>query len=174
MTTMASELDRRTRRRLLAAEGYLELEMFSQALRELQAISEVCETHTAWHLLKAEVLRAQADWHGALEEYRRCHADQPADLNVLMGLAWCYKRIGQLAQAIATMHDAHRVHPEVAVVLYNLSCYYALAERKTQALSWLGRALRMQPELRQLIPAETDFDPIRASPEFRKLLELSA
>ena len=72
------------------------------------------------------------------------------------------------------MHDAYLAHRETPVVLYNLSCYYALAGQKTQALSWLARALRMDADLRRLIPDETDFDPIRNEPEFIKLVELTA
>ncbi|NOX54523.1 MAG: hypothetical protein GXP27_08805, partial [Planctomycetes bacterium] len=42
-----------------------------------------------------------------------------------------------------------------------------LAGDKDGALRWLGRALRMDPSLRELIPEETDFDPLRNDPDFR-------
>ncbi len=157
-----------------AAEGYLALEMHEHALRELRAIPEPIGDAYDYHLLKAEAHRGLREWSAALEEFRCCQGEKPEDLGVLMGLAWCLKRTGELSQAISTMHDAYRAHPKTPVVLYNLSCYYALAGQKSQALSWLGRALRMEPGLRRLIPEETDFDPIRSAPEFRKLLELCA
>lgn len=174
MDTATQELDRRSQRKMLAAEGYLALEMYEHALRELQGVTEAARSHFSWHLLKAEAHRGLADWPLALEEFQRCHAEQPTDLAVLMGMAWCFKRIGQLSRAIAAMHDAYLAHREVAVVLYNLSCYYALGGQKTQALSWLARALRMDAGLRRLIPDETDFDPLRHEPEFLKLVELTA
>jgi tetratricopeptide (TPR) repeat protein len=90
-----------------------------------------------------------------------------------MGLAWCYKRTDQLAKSIEAMHQAYLAHRSEAIVLYNLSCYYSLAGNKEQALSWLGRALRMRPDLRQLIADETDFDPLRNDSDFQHLIHLS-
>lgn len=174
MSTATIAVDRRTQRRMQAAEGYLALEMHEHALRELRAVIDPGDERYKYHLLKAEAYRGLHDWSAAQEEFRYCQGEQPEDLGVLMGLAWCLKRTGELSQAISTMHDAYRAHPKTPVVLYNLSCYYALAGQKSQALSWLGRALRMEPGLRRLIPEETDFDPIRSAPEFQKLLELCA
>ena len=43
-------------------------------------------------------------------------------------------------------------------------------EAKTQALSWLGRALRMDASYRQLIDDESDFDPLRHDPDFQMIV----
>jgi len=56
-------------------------------------------------------------------------------------------------------------------VLYNLACYFALASDKVHALSWLGRAIRMESSLRELIPDETDFDSLRDDADFRLIVE---
>lgn len=175
-TTMASSAtvsNRKTMRLLQAAEGYLALDMFEHALRDLRGIADPSPARLSYHLLKAEAHRGLKQWSDALQEFQICHAERPEDLDVLMGLAWCYKRTDQLSQSIATMLDAYRAHPKTPVVLYNLACYYALARQKTQAVSWLARALRMDSDLRQLIPRESDFDPIRQEPEFQRLLELT-
>ncbi len=65
------------------------------------------------------------------------------------------------------MKDTYRVHRYEPIVLYNLACYLALAGEKEQALSWLGRSLRIQPSLRKLIPDDSDFDQLRHEPDFR-------
>ena len=161
-------------RHLRAAEGYLALEMYRHALKELRCITtNEGDLHTI-HLYKAEAYRGLQDWAAALAEFREYARTKPGDLSSLLGIAWCQKRLGELSEAIGTMHDAYQAHPREPVVLYNLSCYYALGGQTTQALSWLGRALRLQPDLRRLIEDETDFDPIRQSPQFLKLLELCA
>ena len=72
------------------------------------------------------------------------------------------------------MRIAYEHHPKVPIVLYNLSCYYALAGDKDHALSWLGRALRMNRSMVKLVPEETDFDALRNDPDFQHLLELSS
>jgi hypothetical protein len=53
-----------------------------------------------------------------------------------------------------------------------MSCYLALDGSREQALSWLGRALRMDRTLCKLVPGETDFDSLRNDSDFRHLLEL--
>ena len=61
--------------------------------------------------------------------------------------------------------------PDDAVLLYNLACYFALSDQKEAALSWLGRALRMDRQLHRLIPMEPDFDSLRSDPDFRFIIK---
>lgn len=170
---MALTLKQRLRR-LDAAEGYLLLNMTDHALAELDAIPDPEEARYEYHHLRGECFRARQDWAAALVEFERCYTLQPQDLDILMAKAWCCKRLDRLADAISTMHEAYEAHRDVPVVLYNLSCYYSLAGNKSQALSWLGRALRMERKLLQLIPGETDFAPLRNDPEFCRLLQLAS
>lgn len=164
----------RDQRHLTAAEGYLALGMYDHVLRELRVIADPGELQQTYRLLKAEAHQGLQEWSAALEEFELCALAEPRNLDALMGMAWCLKRLNQLSRAIAVMHDAYQSHSDVPVVLYNLSCYYALGRQRSQALSWLGRALRMEPGLRRLIDDETDFDPIRDTPEFQKLVSLLA
>ncbi|MBI1348292.1 hypothetical protein GC163_18615 [bacterium] len=166
--------DRKDQRRLERAEGYLMLGMAEQALKELRSIADPTADAYTYHHHRADAFRLLERYAESLDEFQTCQMLQPDEVDVFMGLAWCYKRLGQLAHAIATTHDAVQAHPDEPVLLYNLACYYALSGQKSQALSWLGRALRKAPQLRELIDDETDFNPIRESAEFRKLLELSA
>jgi tetratricopeptide (TPR) repeat protein len=162
----------RLERALTAAHGYLELELPQRALEELRPVCDPGEYAYEFHLLRAEIYRALADWPAALDDFRVCYDHRPKQLDILMGLAWCYKRVDRLPQAIAAMHEAYESHSDIPVVLYNLACYYALDRQKQQSLSWLGRALRKDRGLLTLIPAETDFDAIRHDPDFHRLMDL--
>ncbi len=169
---MAITLKQRMRR-LDAAEGYLLLNMADHAFAELRSIPDPGEAQYEYHRLLGECFRARHEWAAALAEFEHCHTLQPKDLDIFMAMAWCYKRLDRLPDAIDIMLEAYEGHREVPVVLYNLSCYYSLAGNKSQALSWLGRALRMERKLLQLIPDESDFAPLRNDPEFRRLLQLA-
>jgi Flp pilus assembly protein TadD len=153
-------------RRLEAAQGYLLLGMAEHAQRELATVTP-SERSGSWHGLQAEACRLLEDHDAAVLEYQRALADDPQNLELLNGLAWCLKRTERLPAAITAMLQAYGAHPKEASVLYNLACYYALAGDKTQALSWLGRALRMQPALTRLIPEDTDFSGLRTDPDFQ-------
>lgn len=161
-------------RRLLAAEGYLALNMPDHALRELAHIEDVGDERYNTCMLRGEALLMKEEKLQALDAFREAHLDKPTNLNALMRMAWCFKRIDQLPKAIDAMKLAYQFHKDVPVVLYNLACYYSLAGEKEEALSWLGRAFRMDRELLKLVPKETDFDPLRNDFDFQHLLALTS
>ena len=154
-------------RALEAAEGYLALDMPDHALRELVRLNDPDASRPALYALRGEALRQKEDWDQALKAYETVLADDPADVSVLMGMSWCYKRTDRLSRAIEATEQAYEAAPEEPIVLYNLACYHALNGDKSQALSWLGRALRMESSLRKLIPNESDFDRLRNDPDFQ-------
>jgi tetratricopeptide (TPR) repeat protein len=179
-------------RKLEAACGYLELNMPEHALRELGRITDWQAVALDFYRLRGEGLRALDRFEEALEAFGRALAIDPEDIVVLAGMAWCYKRTGQLPKAVETMEQAYQAHPKELIVLYNLACYFSLAGEKAQALSWLGRALRLEsslrkqhpegeqgfalwgfgqlePSLRERIAEEPDFDPLRNDPDFQYL-----
>ena len=157
---------------LEAARGYLALEMPDHALRELRRIDSSDEDLFEICCLQGESLRQKKEHEEALSAFNRALKERPDDLTVLMGMAWCFKRTGQLPHAISTMEQAYQASPKEPIVLYNLSCYFSLAGDKAQALSWLGRALRMEPSLRELIPDERDFDSRRNDPDFQFVIRI--
>lgn len=164
---MTSPATSRSRRALETAEGFILLSMCDAALRELDSIGSASQRTGQWYQLRGEALRTGQRHTEALEAFRRADTLQPDNLETLLGIAWCQKRIDQLSDAIETTLRAYRAYPREPVVLYNLACYFSLSGQKVQALSWLGRALRMEPGLRSLIPTETDFDPLRHDPDFQ-------
>ncbi|MBI3860940.1 MAG: tetratricopeptide repeat protein [Planctomycetia bacterium] len=162
---------RNRRLKLLAAcEGYTALGMYQHALESLGKIT--CDDGAVFdvNIRRGEVLRQLERHDEALVAFHRAFDDNPDDVDLLMAMAWCYKRTNQLPRAITSMEQAYRIAPKQPVILYNLSCYWSLAGNKMQSLSWLGRALRMDKGLRRLIDDESDFDPLRHDPDFQMIL----
>jgi len=164
---MTAQADRRRERSLRAAQGYLDLQMPDHALRELKAVRDPECCLFEINQLRAEALRQNNEHDEALAAFQKALDEKPSDLTTLLGMAWCYKRIDQLQRAVATMEEAYQTAPKEPIVIYNLACYFALSGDKTQALSWLGRALRMEGSLRKLIADESDFDSLRHDPDFQ-------
>lgn len=150
-----------------AAEGYLLLGMPQQALREVDSLRSAGAPLSDTCSIRAEALRDLGRFEEALLEYERADDDLPDQLETLLGMAWCLKRIDRLDEALDRMYRAYRAFPDEPIVLYNIACYLALAGEKSQSLSWLGRALRMEPELRKLIPDESDFNSLRDDSDFQ-------
>jgi tetratricopeptide (TPR) repeat protein len=163
----------RQRARLLKeADGYMMLEMYRHALDSLDQIRELQGIEFEVDFRRGDALRHLERYEDALMALHRAFDANPENVDLLMALAWCYKRTNQLPRAITSMEQAYRIAPKEPIVLYNLSCYWSLARNKQQALSWLGRALRMDQDLRHLIETESDFDSLRPDPDFQLLVGL--
>ncbi len=167
---MEDKVRSRRDRLLAAAEGYTMLGMYQHALASLDEIEGPDRVGFAASFLRGDVLRHMERHEEALVELHRAFEEKPDDVSLLMAMAWCYKRTNQLPRAITSMEQAYKISPKEAVILYNLSCYWSLAGNKTQSLSWLGRALRMDASFRDLIDDESDFDPLRHDPDFAMIV----
>ncbi|MDA0836050.1 MAG: tetratricopeptide repeat protein [Planctomycetota bacterium] len=162
-----------SKRNLEAARGYISLELPRLAQKELARIEDISQCAFDYHYLQGEAYRLRKEHEKALSHFSMAHDVSPTDLGSLLGMAWCLKRLDQLDRAIEMTAQAYKAHPQEPIILYNLACYHALAGHKSDALSWLGRALRMESSLRSLIDDEMDFDPLRNDPDFQYLTSCS-
>jgi Flp pilus assembly protein TadD len=153
------------------AEGYLELGMPRQAIGVLARLGDPTGFDARAFYLWGESLRILGRYEEALVPLGHAAEMDSGDLHVWVALGWCYKRTGQLSQAIEALRTAVSVSPNEALLHYNLACYWSLAGNRRLALRYLSHALAIDPSYRLLIDGETDFDPIRPDPEFRKLCQ---
>ena len=138
---------------------------------------EILESRTDWlgmqfeaSFLKGEALRSLKQYREALKPLEMAAALRPSDTRVALALGWCYKRTNRLAQAIDSLERALRTNPDVALLHYNLACYWSLAGNSVKAVNALAIALKFDGELRSQIVHETDFDRLRGNPAFEQLL----
>ena len=150
------------------------LEMPEQAMRELRAVEARVrpddDLHVAIARCRGEACRQQEDFEEGARQFLAAQSDDSEDLSVSSGLAWCLKRTDRLQEAIDVMMASYQFHEEDPIELYNHACYFALAGDKAHALSWLGRAIRMESSLRELVPDETDFDQLRQDADFQLIV----
>lgn len=159
----------RIKRQLGEAEGYLTLNLPKKALEILESRADWATMHFEASWLTGEALRVLNRFRDALKPLEVAASLQPGDIGVAIALGWCYKRTHRLAQAIDALGRAVRHNPNVALLHYNLSCYWSLAGNAAKSLEELSTALELDPDLRTLIPHESDFDALRGNPEFGRL-----
>jgi Flp pilus assembly protein TadD len=155
------------------AEGYLELGMPEHALQTLDRLGDPTAFSGQSLYLWGESLRTLERYFEALLPLQRAAKADPEDTRIRIALAWCYKRTGRLDLAIETLEQALIIEPEEALLRYNLACYLSLAGHKRRALRYLSQALAIDPAYRKLIETESDFDPLRADPEFRAICRVT-
>jgi tetratricopeptide (TPR) repeat protein len=159
---------------LESAEGYLELGLPQPALDSLEQVSPTArkEDPFVYHSLAGEALRQLEQYAAAIDHLTKAQAERPTAIAIYIGLGWCHKRTNQLPEAIRVLEQAEEVArkldvpSQLALVLYNLACYHSLAGQKGEMLSHLREALEIDPDYRQAIADESDFDPYRHDPDF--------
>jgi len=156
-------------RQLAAAEGFLELDLPHRALEILQSRADWATMQFEASFLTGEALRVLERYREALKPLEVAASLQPGDKRVAIALGWCYKRTHRLAQAIDALERAVRENPDEALLHYNLACYWSLAGNWAKSLDELSAALELEPELRELIAGESDFDALRGNPDFERL-----
>lgn len=166
---MTTEARTHLRRVCTEAEGYLELGMPDHALDSLQRWGQHVHGDARGCYLMGETLRELERYREAIFPLRRCLELIPDDIHVAMALGWCFKRVGQLDEAIGALEHAIAVDPSEAVLHYNLACYWSLARNRRRALQCLAHALEIDGNFRELVCDEPDFDPIRLDPLFQAL-----
>ena len=85
-------------------------------------------------------------------------------MHIRLALAWCYKRCRRLDLAIETLEEALEAEPEMAIVHYNLACYWSLAGNPKLAVSFLSQAFELQPDYREHVIRRARLRPDPQSP----------
>lgn len=176
-----TKLTDRDARRLDEAEGYLELDLPAEALARLAQADPETQATFRWQRMMGESHRALDQFAAALPFLEAARRLEPADVRIHLALGWCLKRLDRLGDATAALLEAEAICGAAAegrpgksayhaLVMYNLACYYSLAGKKEKLLEWLARALRVDPHFRDLVPAESDFNPYRDDPDFQSVL----
>ncbi len=157
-------------RRLNRAEGYLVLGLPLRAIEIVRERKDWGRYSFHASYLEGEALRTLERYREASECLERAASIRPDDVDTAVALGWCYKRTHKLAQAIDALERIKRRDPAIALIRYNLACYWSIAGNRERALLELGEALRLQPAMVELATSEVDFDPIRTEPGFVKVL----
>jgi len=78
---------------------------------------------------------------------------------------------GKLDQAVAAMEKAVERSPKSGDAWYDYACYLSLSGNKVEALAALKKALVLTPKSVSMAKTDTDLDPLRKEPEFKKLVK---
>lgn len=143
-----------------------------RALDTLRRLNEENQTSAIGLHYEGQAYRVMEQYDEAIIPLTAANVADPENINVLLTLGWCYKRIDRIDAAIGALEDALAISPDEAIILYNLACYWSLAREPRQALFYLSRAFDKDPEYRDMVADESDFDPLRDHPEFLAIMDV--
>lgn len=160
--------EQRAKRWLSEAEGCAMLELYDRALEKALPVTRTTFLPLESNLLAGELYREQAQHAKALPHFARALKEKPGGVEATVGFGWCLKRTGRLPEAVQAYETALKLHPNEALLHYNLACYQSLLGKVPEAFAALDRALAIDETFRRLALDETDFDPVRNLPDFQK------
>ncbi len=181
-----TDYKRTLRKQLLTeAEGYLDLatvfadqwelspdvrdRLMNRALDALKKLEGSGSCPGRMLYLKGQALSAMQRYQDAVAPLVEAAKFDNENIHVWLALGWCYKRLGRLDLAIESLEEALCVDSDEAILHYNLACYWSLANNPKLAVSFLASALDIDPNYRELLADETDFDNVRNDPDFLAL-----
>jgi tetratricopeptide (TPR) repeat protein len=157
-------------RKLEQVEGFLMLNLPLRALDILESRRDWATLAFEASFLTGEARRQVGRYRDALEPLEKAARMKPGHVGVAIALGWCYKRTARLAQAIDALERALAASPDEPLLHYNLACYWCLAGHPDRAVDRLASSLGLEPDLRDRVAAEPDFDAIRTHPDYERLM----
>ncbi len=85
--------------------------------------------------------------------------------------AYCLLELNKIDEAISMYDEILMINPNDARAYYNRACAYSLKNKKDKAIDDLKRAIELNIDYKFLAMDDRDFDNIRDSDEFKKLIE---
>ena len=100
-------------------------------------------------------------------------AYEPAGYEIWAPLAPLYQA-GKYAEAADRGRELIEANSEYPMLLYNVACCESLAGRSDDAIEHLRLAIERADRFRSLAADDSDFDPTREHPAFKKLMRGNA
>jgi predicted Zn-dependent protease len=150
-------------RTLLAAQGYIELEMPDEALRELDELP--VEEQSAQEVLQVRLfihMRARR-WRDAMAVCDQLRALDPQQTTGFIHGAFCLHELGQTREAKELLLRGPAALLREATYYYNLSCYDAVLGNLEDAQHALEISFRMDDKFREIAKYDPDLKEVMSS-----------
>lgn len=148
-------------RRLLAASGYLDLGMLSDAAAELALLPAEEQMNPVVVALRVDVHMASREWAAGAELSAGMVEREPEIPGWWINYAYCTRRAESVERAEQILLDAQARHPREAMIVYNLACYASVTGRLAEARERLDRAIALDAQVEVLAREDEDLAPLR-------------
>ncbi len=143
-------------RTILAAQGYLELGMFSEVWKELHSLPAELLGHFSVLEIFVLSLMGEKRWEDALAIARRLREQRPSEAGGYIHEAYCLHELGHTHDALQLLLDGPDSLRERPVFFYNVGCYHAQLGEFKQAVAMLEKSFEMDSTLRKSAKYDPD------------------
>ena len=150
-----------TEKIVLAAQGYLELEMPAEALVELEPIPVAERAEPEVLEVEIVALLNLKRWVEALDAARRLCEAEPEKPSGFIHVAFCLHETGRTGEAREALLGGPESLRSEPTFFYNLGCYAARLDDFAEARQLLGKAFEMDERLRETAKKDPDLEALR-------------
>ena len=148
-------------RQILEASGYMELGMLDEAAKALEEITPEDKSRKEVSGIRLDLYMAAKKWHLAATMAKRLLETQPENAGVWVNLAYSLRRSESLQEAEAVLLRGQALHPNHALIAYNLACYASVGGRVEEAKGRLRDAFKLDRSIRAMALEDPDLRPLR-------------
>lgn len=120
---------------------------------------------------QADSLFQKGLWQDAIKAYHYLTAENPDNAGAWFHLGYAYQALGEYDKAIPAYEKANQAGYMPSVVRYNLACANALNGNKSEAYSWLDKALEAGFGNTKLLKEDTDLNSLRNDTRFADYIQ---
>ena len=151
-----------TDRRIAATQGYVELGLYNEARREMQALPREMFERAEVIELELLCLMGEQRWSEALAAAHQLCASAPTEPGGFIHAAYCLHEMKRTLEALEVLKNGPKSLRTKAVYFYNMACYSARLGHAEEALRQLLRAFEMDASLRRLARRDPDLADLRS------------
>jgi tetratricopeptide (TPR) repeat protein len=159
--TVIEEYPVQIEKMLMAADGYMDLNMYAEARKELLQIPTVYRNHKLYLWLMNRLSVETEDWEMAVTISRTLCEKQPDLVDSWVAYAYAVRRHEKISNARTILLQAIERFSEEAIIPYNLACYECQLGNIENAKIYLKRALSLDMGFRVIALKDEDLISLR-------------
>lgn len=144
-----------------AAQGYAQLGMFNESLRELDALEPELKDRAEVTELRLAVLMQARRWPQALAAARKLCKTQPEVPSGFIHAAYCLHELGRTSEAKSALLVGPALLNEEPSYHYNLACYECALGNTESAEAHLETSFSMDKKYCEFAKTDPDLRPLR-------------
>ena len=149
-------------RSLLAAQGYIELDMTDEALRELGTLSPEDQEREDVKQMQLFIFMRTKQWDRALLICQRLRESSPDGTTGFIHGAFCLHEMGRTKEARELLMQGPPILLGEPTYHYNLGCYDAVLGHLEEAAIHLEISFKMDHKFREIARLDPDLKPLQS------------
>jgi tetratricopeptide (TPR) repeat protein len=145
---------------LRAAQGYVELGMYEDAIAELGEIASEYSDLDELIAVRIAIHGGKKEWGSMQTEAKKMLDRDPSNPQWAISLAYATRRAQTIEAAKTILLDAVEKHPDEAMIRYNLACYECQLGKLETAKEYLDQAVTLEPKCRMIAMEDSDLEPL--------------